>query len=334
MYQEQVMGSSVSYTGKLTVYENLKLSNLLHSEAVCIFFLPSFVFAASGIVFFLFIKSRAKSIAHIHTRSGMARYTLRSIAVASWMVSVVLLAQYISTFSYMDQYIDKDQVLRHYKKFFRAQTISGYATFVSFIVIFLIEIPIIWILVRTMRFKKVCTVHYCIKVVQRILITTGYSGAFLAVQISSVFAFFTTMLLFLNPIYTVIRVTTIMLALCLPVLFLTAIQVLIVSGWQQHCSKEAVIKLVIAFFLGTLMFCINLYILKISYRGIMTDDPFAPNSIATALFTSALLAAFGYVCRKLIAQTVNIEITSSIKQQQEYQPLMDSVQLLTNKSIH
>ena len=90
-----------------------------------VYIIPLLVFITSGLLFMMSIAQKRIIIRETLEQSLMARYTVRSTIVVSWLLSIHLFTQYVHTMYCMNQFIDTDPTMNVYKEFFKVQTTFG-----------------------------------------------------------------------------------------------------------------------------------------------------------------------------------------------------------------
>ena len=292
------------------VHTNLDPKSLLRDERTTVYFLPALIFIASGVLSHILISIFWRSLMNKFKQSTMARYLLISTAIVSWCMFVILLLQYIIVIRYMDIIIDIDPTLHAYRGFFRAQTTSSYIQWVLFISLVLISCFCRLCLCSRTFSKK--TMYFAM--------ILGYMSC---VQMTSVFAFHCVLYFFVNPLYTVIRVTTTVVAFTLPILFIAMFQFAMdyYKNWRQceHVCSDAVDckKLSLLLLIYTIAFSILLYINNLfakGVKGLVAESLLSSGVLMTTIIASIIVTMLGYLTKKIIFQKFPNRIDLQLQQ--------------------
>ena len=331
------------------MHTNLDPKSLLRDERITVYFLPSLIFIASGVLSHMLISIYWGSLMNKFKQSTMARYLLISTAIVSWSMFVVLLLQYIIVIQYMDHIIDVDSTLRAYRDFFKAQTTSGYVQLALFIFSFFISLlaccvryyyklhwrgpstteaalqdtqfmdPTLGAYMYFFRAKKISgyiqwvlfiSCRLCSRTFSQkrmlIVMILGYTSC---VQMTSVFAFHCALYFFVNPLYTIIRVITTVVAFTLPILFIAMLLFAAdyCKNWRQceHvCSNMVDCKrLSFLFLIYTIAFSILLYINNLfakGVKGLVAESLLSSGVLMTTIIASIVVTMLGYLTKKII----------------------------------
>ena len=312
------------------MHADLDPKSLLRDERITVYFLPVLIFIASGILSNMLIRIHQKTLIDKFKQSDMAKYLLISTTLVSWSIAIFLFIQYIVVIRYMDYIIDVDPTLRAYRDFFKAQTKSGYVQLALFIFSFLISLLSCWCSVKhyyKLHRRGPLTTQAALQGTQfecsfckknsSVIIKGMYfamiSGYVSCVQMTSVFAFHCALYFFVNPLYTIIRAATTVIAVSLPVLFLIVLQSAIVCciKWCRcPCVCCNMIDCKILFLLSvisTIAFSILLYMDNLfakGVKGLVAESLLSSGVLMTSIIASIIVTMLGYLTKKIIYRKV------------------------------
>ena len=183
-----------------------------------------------------------------------------------------------------------DPTLQAYRDFFRAQTISGCIQWVLFISLFLVP-----------YFRRLCSkkrMHFAMML-----------AYVLCVQMSSVFAFHCALYFFVNPLYTVIRVVTTVVAFTLPILFIAMLQFGMdyCKNWIQcehvrsnmvDCKRLSFLLLIYTIAFSVLLYINNLFAKGVN--GLVAESLLSSGVLLTTIIASIVVTMLGYLTKKII----------------------------------
>ena len=309
---------------------HLTPEKLVSSGRAIFYIIPILVFVLSGMVLTGYIERKRKLIRETLTQSSMALYTVRSMMVVSWVIGVALFVQFFQTYQHFQMALDTNPTLNASRDFFSLQVRLGYSQLATFTVVVLIEVPALLVICHKMKNppKLTSTVlpsSRCDKlssVLTYALGTFGCIGIVLYIQIQSAFLvhMFTFMLFY--PMVSIIDSSKSFTAVAMLIFFLVLIQkgINIVNCRKRRCSLATALNTSIIL----IAWMITALVLLVFFDTYHTPrhTSFNTGIILNSLFSSTLLAAMGYIFKKVIYQKVKKEVDTA-KNDPERQPLVE-----------
>ena len=318
------------YPNEDILYSSTHLTpkNLVGNGRTITYIIPILVFIFSGMVLTGYIERKRKLIRETLTQSSMALYTVRSMMVVSWVIGVALFVQFFQTYQHFQLALDTNPTLNAFRDFFSLQVLLGYFQLAAFTVVVLIEVPALLVICHKMKNppKLICTVlpsSKCDKlssVLTYALGTFGCIGIVLYIQIQSATLVYMVIFSLYYPMYSVMEYTKTFRVVVMSMFFLVLIQKGVVDCGKRRCSGATVLNtstLLIAWMITAAV----LLVIFDMYRT-PPHTSFNTGIILNSLFSSTLLAAMGYIFKKVIYQKVKKEVNTA-KSDPERQPLVE-----------
>ena len=238
--------------------------------------------------------------------------------IASWIFSMQLLAQHFLITYYVDEFIEEEPFLHHFRDFFKMQTKLLYAQFIYFCTIGVIQLPPLLILsskiyIKHLKSKTLEQIQLRISkavIVKVAIFSFGFVGVVLYIQIQLVFLFNASIYMLIKPLFAIWKLAKNALILLLFILLTANLQFFFINVCKGRQCLISLLKLLIVILSGTAVFLIMTLLFSIHDRielihyGEGLNITFATNSI----FSSIILAIVGYIFKKVIFQRVRKEM--------------------------
>ena len=316
---EEILYSSTQLTPERFVH---------NGRTISFYIIPILVFTFSGMVLSGYIARKRTLIREILTQSSMALYTVRSVMVASWVMSILLFVQFFQTYRHFQLALDTHPTLKAFRDFFSLQVLFGYFQLATFTVVILIEVPALLVICHKMKKppKQISTVlpsSRCDKLsslLTYVLGTFGCIGIVLYVQIQSVFLVHMVIFCLFYPMDSIMNVTKTLTVVVMLIFLFVLLQKGVIDCGKRKCSGGTVLNTSIIL----IAWMITALVLQVFFEMYLKPPPasFNTGTILNSLFSSAVLGAMGYIFKKVIYQKVKKEM-STAKSDPERQPLVE-----------
>ena len=297
--------------------------------------IPILLFATVGLFLVLYIHHSWGLVGTVLARSQVARHTMRSTMLTSWVLLLWMMVQFYTATKAMADTIQEERLFTLFKDVYTPQVTTAYVQWGSFLAILFLEAPILCIFFflkatdlhnRRQQFSKTnCRLCYWITV---LCDTLGSIGVVAAVQIASVYLFYCALYLTVSIAITVLDISHTVAHIGTVLLFFVLLQQLATTG----CSKCSIL-------FKTGMKCLALWLLGLLYLGISIQfkleiDPDTQykssvgEGVLRSLVTSAIIGIYGYVVRKMY-QKMKKEVKRAVKEEQALAPLIERGQSMS-----
>ena len=293
------------------------------------YIIPILVFIFSGMVLTGYIARKRKLIRETLTQSSMALYTVRSMMVVSWVIGVALFVQFFQTYQHFQLALDTNPTLNAFRDFFSLQVLLGYFQLAAYTVVVLIEVPALLVICHKMKNppKLICTVlpsSRCDKlssVLTYALGTFGCIGIVIYIQVQSAALVHMGTLFLFYPMVSIMEYTKTFTAVGMSMFLSVLIQKGVIDCVKCRCSGAIVLNTSIILIAWMITEVVLLVIFDMYHTPPQTS--FNTGIILNSLFSSTILAAMGYIFKKVIYQKVKKEVNTA-KSDPERQPLVET----------
>ena len=269
--------------------------------------IPIFLFATVGLFLVLYMHHSWGVVGTVLAHSPVARHTMRSTMLASWIVFPFAMQQFIAGTREMADFVQKEKPLTLFQDIYTPQVTAGYVQCGSFLVILLLEAPFLFVFFfrkftdihnRKQQLSKTdCRLCYWIIV---LCDTLSGIGVVAAVQIISVYLFYNALYLIVSPIFAVAWVSS---GAAYIVIFLVCTTMLLemVSSCCKTCSFERIINGLAFLLLGLLCIAISFYAVALLKRD-KQNNYSTVRGLLTSLVSSIIIGGYGYAVKRLLIQ--------------------------------
>ena len=142
--------------------------------------------------------------------SQMARHTVRSIMLVSWILVLCMMVQFHTVTHEMAHTVQHERLFTLFQDVYAPQVTAGYVEWGSFLAILFLEVPFLFVFFlfkaihlhrRKQQLSKTdCQLCYWIRV---LCDTFGGNGVVAVVQLLSVYLFYCALYLIVSPIFTI-----------------------------------------------------------------------------------------------------------------------------------
>ena len=292
--------SANSYVYHSTWY--FEISSLHYLTAI-----PVLLFATVGLFLVLYMHHSWGVVGSVLAHSQLARHTMRSIMLTSWILFLWLMVHFYAITRVMADDVQEEVPLSIFPDFYTPQVTAGYVEWGSFLTIQLLEAPFLCVFLfckftdlnnRKQQLSKTdCRLCYWIRV---LCDTFGAIGVVAAVQIISVYLFYSTLYLIVSPIFTIAWVS-IFAAYILVGIVCTTMLLEMVSSCCKTCSFDRTIKGLAFLLLGLLCITINACLVA-QLKGDKQGNHNSIRDLLTSLVSSVIIGIYGYIVKKLLYQ--------------------------------
>ena len=294
--------------------------------------IPILLFATVGLFLVLYMHHSWGVVGTVLAHSQVARHTMRSIMLASWILFLWMMVQFYIVIKTMADIIEERKLLfKPFHDLYSPQVTLSKIQFGSFLAILLLEAPflIVFFFRKSTDFhnrkqqlsKTDCRLCYWITVLGD---TLGGIGVVAAVQITSVYLFHCALLLTVRPTYTIVTVSLRVAYIATGVVVFFLLIQSISSCFRKTCSLVGTVKGVAILMLSVLCVTINE-----NLRGFGQDTPFADNSsdytfysVMRSLVASVIIGMYGYAARKMLYQKMRKEVERTEREETELMPFV------------
>ena len=328
MHQDDKEGALTLDPSSIQSAENLNGKDLLKDPRKLLYLMPILIYITTGMFLMKYISQKRNLITEILEQSSMARCTVRSTMITSWLVGILLFVQYFIIFRRFDEAIDTNPTFHAHRDFFKTQTLLMYIQFGYFVAVFLAELPCLWMFFYKMEFTTIASKSKCgrgteFKLgLEHTLNTFGYIGIVLYTQIQSVYVMYLAVYSFVRPFDCFVIATQITIGMFAVVFIQTVIQFYAFSIRRGRCWVHIYNLITVLFVATTLM----LFLLCMCYLWTKSKPQsgkiFNWDTIVNSVFSFILLGAMGYIFKKLIYQKARKELDTA-KSDPERQPLVE-----------
>ena len=312
------------------IYSSTHLTpeKFLRNGRTIFYIIPILVLTFSGMVLSGYIARKRTLIRETLTQSSMALYTVRSVMVVSWVMSILLFVQFFQTYHHFQLALDSHPTLSAFRDFFSIQVLFGYFQLATFTIVILIEVPALMVICYKMKkppqmISAVLPSSRCDKlssVLTYVLGTFGCIGIVLYVQIQSVFLVHMVIFCLFYPMASIMNVTKTSTVVVMLIFLFVLLQKGVIDCGKRRRSGATVLNTFIFF----IAWMITASVLLVFFDMYHTPPQTSLNTgiILNSLFSSTLLGAMGYIFKKVIYQKVRKEVNTA-KSDPERQPLVE-----------
>ena len=268
--------------------------------------IPIFLFATVGLFLVLYMHHSWGVMGTVLAHSQVARHTMRSTMLTSWILFLGMMVHFYAITREMEDDVREKRALI-FPDIYTAQVTAGYAQWGSFLAILLLEAPFFFVFF----FRKSTDLHnrkqqlsktdyrlcYWIRV---LCDTLGAMGVVAAVQITSVYLFYSTLYLIVSPIFTMAWISCSAAFILVGIVCATMLLEM-VSSCCKTCSFDRTTKGLAFLLLGLLCITINTYLVA-QLKGDKQGSHNSIHDLVTSLVSSVIIGIYGYIVKKLLYQ--------------------------------
>ena len=299
--------------GEIPAYVHSPHDVSAHSlELISLSAVPILLFATVGLFLVLYIHHSWGVVGTVLAHSQVARHTMRSTMLASWILFLWMTVQFYTDTREMKDVVQKDILLTLFKDIYTPQVTAGYVQFGSFLAILLLEASFLFVFFfrkstdlhnrRQQLSKTDCHLCYWIRV---LCDTFGGIGVVAAVQMASVYLFYNALNLTVSPIFAIAWVFSLVAYILVGIVYL-ALLLEMVSSCCKTCSFVRVSKELAFLLLGLLCLTVNYY----AFRQLRVDKHNNYSTIRgllSSLVSSAVIGLYGYIVKRLLYQKEDVD---------------------------
>ena len=285
-----------------------------------------FLFTTAGLFLVLYMHHSWGVVGTVLAQSQVARHTMRSTMLTSWVLLPLGMVLFYITSKDMDKAVQEVRLLKIFQDVYSPQVTAGYVQLGSFLVILLLEAPFFCVFFhrkatdlhnrRQQLSKTDCRLCYWFTV---LCDTLGGIGVVGAVQIASVYLFYSTLYLIVLPTLVLVWVSTFVANI---VSFLVCLMIVLYmfSSCCKTCSLGRIIKGLTFILLGLLCIAINYYLIEQVERDKQASHD-TIHGLLKSLVSSVIIGMYGYAAKRLVFSKKEVEGEEG-RENQEIEPLM------------
>ena len=286
--------------------------------------MPILLFATVGLFLVLYIHHSWGLMGTVLAQSQVARHAMRSTMLTSWIAFIWLIVHFHSATKALAKAVQEERLLTLFQDVYSPQVTAGWAQLGSFLAILLLEAPVLFVfyLRKATDFhnrkqqisKSGCCLCYWITV---FCDTIGGIIVAAAIQIASVYLFYSALYLTVSPILVLASVSKVAAYL---VVFLACTTMLMqmVSSCCKTCSFGRIIKAMAFLLLGLFCSAFNDYLVEQVRDKEYNNNAF--NGVLISVVPSVIIGIYGYTVKKLLLQKKDVE--GGGREKQELEPLI------------
>ena len=283
------------------------------------------LFAMVGLFLVLYIHHSWGLVATVLARSQVARHTMRSTMLISWVLLLWMMVQFYTATKAMAEAVHKKRLLTLFQDIYIPQVTVGYVQWGSFLAILFLEAPFLCVFFlrkatdlhnRRQQFSKTnYRLYYWFAV---LCDTLGSIGVMAAVQNASVNLFYSALYLTVSPTIAIAWVSN-GLAIVASLLMFTTMLMQMVSSCCKTCSFGRIIKGLAFLLLGLLCIAINYY-LTMQVKNDKQASHDTIRGLLRSVVSSVIIGIYGYTMKRLLFQRKEVE--GAERENQELEPLI------------
>ena len=289
--------------------------------------MPILLLATVGLFLVLYIHHSWGLVVTVLARSQVARHTMKSTMLASWVLLLWMMEQFYTATKAMAEAVQEKGLLTLFQDIYIPQVTVGYVQWGSFLAILLLEAPVLCIFFfrkatdlhnrRQQLSKTDCRLCYWITV---LCDTLGNIGVVAAIQIASVHLFYSTLYLTVSPIFALAGVSD-WLAYTVVFLVCTTMLMQMVSSCCKTRSFGRIIKGLAFILLGLFCIAINYYLVEQMRDKEYNNDAF--HGVLISVVPSLIIGIYGYTVKRLLHHKKDVDVEGAERENQELEPLIN-----------
>ena len=276
-------------------------------ELISLSAIPILLFATVGLFLVIYMHHSWGVVGTVLAHSQVARHTMRSTMLTSWILFLWLTVQFYTVTREMQDAVQKNRLLTLFQDIYTPQVTVGYVQWGSFLAILLLEAPFFFVFFlhkstdlhnRKQQLSKTdCRLCYWIRV---LCDTFGGIGVVAAVQIALVYLFYITLNLTVSPIFAIAWVSNLVAYIIVSIVYL-ALLLEMVSSCCKTCSFGRVSKGLAFLLLGLLCLTVNFYVVR-QLRVDKHNNYSMFRGLLSSLVSSVVIGLYGYIVKRLLYQ--------------------------------
>ena len=296
-----------------------------HSTQDTLTAIPILMFATVGLFLVLFVHHSWGAVGTVLTQSQVARHTMRSTMLISWVVLPLAMVHFYMVTKEMAKVVQEKRPLTLFPDVYSPQVTAGYAQLASFLAILLLEAPFLCVFFlrkatelhnRRQKLSKTdCRLCYWFTV---LCDTLGGIGVVAASQIGSVYFFYCALNLTVSPTLIVAWMSHVAAIIASSLVCIT-ILLHMLSFSCMTCSFGKITKGLAFLLLGLLCMAINSYLLQQVKRDKQASHD-GINNLLRSVVSSIVIGTYGYAVKRYLFQRKGVEGTE--RGNQELEPLI------------
>ena len=288
--------------------------------------IPILLFATVGLFLVLYIHHSWGLVGTVLAQTQVARHIMRSTMLTLWVVYFWLMMHFYSATKAMADTIQEERLLTLFQDVYTLQVTTGYVQWGSFLAILFLEAPVLCAFFfckatdlhnrRQQLSKTNCSLCYWITV---LCDTLGGVGVVAAIQIASVYLFYSALYLTISPTIAIAWVSN-GLAIVASLIMFTTMLMQMVSTCCKTRSFGRIIKGLAFLLLGLLCIAINYY-LAMQVKSDKQASHDTIRGLLRSVVSSVIIGIYGYTVKRLLFQRKEEE--GAERENRELEPLID-----------
>ena len=288
--------------------------------------IPILLFATVGLFLVLYIHHSWGLVATVLARTQVARQTMRSTMLISLILLFWLMVLFYKINKAMAEAVHKERLFTLFQDFYTPQVTTAYVQWGSFIAILFLEAPVLCVFFfckatdlhnrRQQLSKTNCSLCYWITV---LCDTLGGVGVVAAIQIASVYLFYSALYSTISPTFAIAWVSN-CLAIVASLLMCTTMLMQMVSSCCKTRSFGRIIKGLAFLLLGLLCIVISYY-LTMQVKNDKQASHDTIRSLLRLVVSSVIIGIYGYTVKRLLFQRKEEE--GAERENRELEPLIN-----------
>ena len=288
--------------------------------------IPILLFATVGLFLVLYIHHSWGMVATVLARTQMARHTMRSTMLISLIVLFWLMVLFYKINKAMAEAVHKERLFTLFQDFYTPQVTTAYVQWGSFLAILFLEAPVLCVFLfrkatdlhnrRQQLSKTNCHLCYWITV---LCDTLGGVGVVAAIQIASVYLFYSALYSTISPTIAIAWVSN-SLAIVASLLMFTTMLMQMVSSCCKTRSFGRIIKGLASLLLGLLCIAISGY-LTMQVKSDKQASHDTIRGLLRSVVSSVIIGIYGYTVKRMLFQRKEVE--GAERENQELEPLIN-----------
>ena len=281
-------------------------------ELISLSAIPILLFATVGLFLVFYMHHSWGVVGTVLAHSQVARHTMRSTMLTSWILFLWLTVQFYTDTREMKDVVQKYILLALFKDIYTPQVTAGYVQWGSFLAILLLEAPFLFVFFfckstdlhnRKQQLSKTdCRLCYWITV---FCDTLDDISVVEAAQMASVYLFYIALNLTVSPIFAIAWVFSLAAYILVSIVYL-AMLLEIVSSCCKTCSFGRVSKGLAFLLLGLLCLTVNYYVFR-QLRVDKHNNYSTIRGLLSSLVSSVVIGLYGYIVKRLLYQKEDVD---------------------------
>ena len=302
-------------------WEGNKMEAVTNERKLAINLVILCVFIAIIPLFLLAMDTYSTTISTVLIKSKFAASCLYMVMFQSWFWALYLIFNTIQILRAM-VYTAQDSKKYLYERLM-PDVVLSFALFGVEMTVILIELPFLcsylWKspVVRDVYMRRTSLQH--LVKLRKGAVSMGWMGIVVFCQFSSIMMCYMVMFLFIDPLYTVTR----LVVTALVMLFIAVVSLYIGlccanCCWCASCTCQKCHKYFFVTMILLVIFSISLLTLQAIPDPFTNQTESMVTGILSSVLSSAMLAAFGYICKKLVWNRITQEVQEFDEVAQSY----------------